>query len=472
MAQYQTFPGAPGDSHTLDKLKALRLPDLSGKRFLDVGCNEGFFCGFAHFQGASRVVGIDQSAGFIERARGRFLGCEFLRQSWDELPEGPFDAILLASALHYADDQPALVHRLVERLAPDGVLILELGIVSAPANEWVKVKRGIDERYFPTMAKLREVLAGYAWKWMGPSIDQAGDPVKRHIIHVSRRRPVAYLLLEPPGYGKSSIAASLFARSPVPVVSGDSRIDQAARNPAGVAPALARWLGDSYSPFELDRVIGGIFDAGHGAELLALWMEGVAGGDFALDAYVPEAHHDHVRQLLVEAGYLPVALRWQRVGQHSMPGAELARRAEEFYLSLGGSMEPGSGAGAPGTPRTPRTPIGFVDEVRIVRGRLLVRGWAIDSAGNLPGTLRVHLGTGVEEAADVERQLRTDVQRHHALPHALVGFRLSVDAHDLRRIEDLGSGFAVTAGADPTPFRLAAGVSGALQAEPRAAGGA
>ena len=53
MAQYQSFPGAPGDSMTLDKLKRMAFPELAGKTFLDVGCNEGFFCGFARHVGAA-----------------------------------------------------------------------------------------------------------------------------------------------------------------------------------------------------------------------------------------------------------------------------------------------------------------------------------------------------------------------------------------------------------------------------------
>ena len=52
-----------------------------------------------------------------------------------------------------------MIHRLVRQLSPDGVLVLEMGIFSAPRSDWVKVKRGIDERVFPTMLKLREVLA-------------------------------------------------------------------------------------------------------------------------------------------------------------------------------------------------------------------------------------------------------------------------------------------------------------------------
>src|SRR3546814_15909738 len=101
------------------------LPGLGGCCFRDVGCNGGFFCGFAKFQGASRAGGIDQSWAFIERARARFPACEFHQQGWEQLPDGLFDVILLASALHYADDQAALMHRLVERLTPNGVLVLE-----------------------------------------------------------------------------------------------------------------------------------------------------------------------------------------------------------------------------------------------------------------------------------------------------------------------------------------------------------
>jgi trans-aconitate methyltransferase len=154
MAQYQSFPEAPGDSRTLDKLKRLALPELRGRSFLDVGCNEGFFCGFAKYAGAARVVGLDASALFIERAARRFPECEFLNQDWDRLPEERFDVILLASALHYAGDQQGLIDRLVGKLSDDGVLVLEMGIASAQRNDWIKVKRGIDERAFPTMAKV------------------------------------------------------------------------------------------------------------------------------------------------------------------------------------------------------------------------------------------------------------------------------------------------------------------------------
>jgi SAM-dependent methyltransferase len=181
---YQTFPGKRGVSASLDKLIALRLPPLTGKRFLDVGCNKGFFCGYALFDAASQVVGIDRSKASLDLARQRFPTAEFHNQSWDTLPEGSYDVILLASALHYAEDQEALIHRLMSRLAEDGTLVLELGIVDAPKDEWVLIKRNIDERFFPTWGKISAILEKYKWKRVGCSVSQGGDETRRYVLHV------------------------------------------------------------------------------------------------------------------------------------------------------------------------------------------------------------------------------------------------------------------------------------------------
>src|SRR3546814_20673167 len=102
MTQYQSFPDASGDSRTLEKLKALKLPELGGLGFLDVGCHEGFFCGFAKFLGASRAVVIDQSVAFLERARARFPAFNVLHQGCAPLPERFLDVIPRALAPYIA----------------------------------------------------------------------------------------------------------------------------------------------------------------------------------------------------------------------------------------------------------------------------------------------------------------------------------------------------------------------------------
>lgn len=446
-AQYQSFPDAAGDSRTLDKLKALRLPDLEGRAFLDVGCNEGFFCGFAHFQGARRVVGLDKSAPFIARARARFPECEFHQQGWDRLPDGPFDVILLASALHYAEDQPALVHELVNLLSADGTLVLELGIASSRKAEWKRVKRGIDERDFPSMPMLREMLAGYAWKWMGPSVLQDGDPVPRHVVHISRRRPVAYLLMQPPGYGKSSLASGLFQRAGITLVSGDQEIGRAAQDKSPASPALRSAIAENYSPFHLDRTIERIFEDGLGADLVALWMERAGEGDVALDAFVPAARHSEVERLLAMKGYLPVRLEWDRVGQAPLPDAAIAQAAEAFYLSM---------LGEDGTAGREWEPSGFVDELEFDDGRLAVRGWAVDSRGALPQDISAKLGRRTVSVLQLDRQLRPDVQQHLGLSHALVGYRAVLDLRGVHSSSEL-KGLKVSARGGPV-FQFAAPV--------------
>lgn len=438
MAQYQSFPGAPGDSMTLDKLKRMAFPDLTGKAFLDVGCNEGFFCGFARHAGAARSVGIDRNHGFIARARERFPDCEFHARGWEHLPDGPFDVILLASALHYADDQEALLHELVRHLAPDGVLVLEMGIVTSKDSAWVKVKRDSDERLFPTMPKLREVFADYAWKWMGPSVTQAGDPVNRHVVHVSRRRRAAYLLMQPPAYGKSSIARSLFLPAGMPVVSGDQVMGRIASGRQQATPALAAAVCDGYSPFHIDQAIQRVLDRGLAGDLVAQWIAEAGDGDFALDMYVPAEHQDDVRRRLSGAGYMPVVLQWDRPGASLMPQHAFHAIAERFYLSMAGTG-PVAGAGVAG-------PFGFVDEATLSGGQLVLRGWAVAPGGALPDVLSVRIGDVVHDVAGFEKQLRPDVQRHLGLAHALVGYRAAVPAPGITRIRDLSGLLEVHAG--------------------------
>lgn len=451
MSQYQSFPDASGASRTLDKLKALKLPMLAGRSFLDVGCNEGFFCGFADFQQAGRVVGIDQSRHFIEQARRRFPRCEFLLQGWDRLPDERFDVILLASALHYADDQPALIQALVEHLSPDGVLVLELGIASSRQAEWVRVKRGIDERDFPSMPMLRQMLAGYAWKWMGPSVAQAGDPVARHVVHISRRKPVAYLLMQPPGYGKSSLASGLFPNAGVPVVSGDRVLAALARPTqaaVAISPALQALVAEDYSPFHLDQTIDRIFERGLAADLVSLWLADAGEGDVVLDAYVPAARHDEVERLLEARGYMPVQLRWNRVGLAPMPEEMLARMGEAFYLSLSRPQEDG------GSGSVPVRPAGFVDELVLEDGRLSVRGWAVDAQGSLPAEIVVRVGRHACTVESLARELRPDVQQHLGLAHALVGYRFVVALPDMKYADVLARKLRIGAQDGPV-FQLA-----------------
>jgi protein-L-isoaspartate O-methyltransferase len=462
MVQYQSFPDSAGDSRSLDKLKALGLPALEGKSFLDVGCNEGFFCGFAKFAGAARVVGIDQNAEFVRRARARFPDCEFHASGWDQLPDGSFDVILLASALHYADDQPRLINQLTERLTRDGVLVLELGIVHSEKPEWITVKRGIDQRQFPSMPLLVKLLDGYAWKWMGPSVNQSGDPVPRHVIHISRRRPLAYLLMQPPAFGKSSLAKRLFVPAGVRVVSGDEVLHRIAKGELEVSGDLRNLVSKDYSPLAADETLRRLFDAGLGPGLVQAWLADAGEGDLAIDGFVPKQHHAAVKRAFEDSGYLPIMMQWDRLTHLPMDKRPMAKQVDGFYRSL-------AKGGRPPLPPKPdparKFPAGYVDGVRVSAGGISVRGWAVDEHGHFPTQLVV--GVGAERTIlDIgNAKPRKDVQSHLDWPHPDLGFTFTLPLPAPCTLAELGSqGFSVTL-LSGRPLGLSAAVRNALHVD-------
>lgn len=331
--QYQSFPGLRGSSESLEKLKALCLPPLQGGRFLDLGCNEGYFCGYARFDGAAEVIGIDRSEQVIRRARARFPECQFLAQSWTHLPEGKFDVILLVSALHYAEDQEAFLHRLMARLNEGGVLVLEIGIAPSPKSEWCTVKRSIDERLFPSRTKLAEILAPYAWKIVSRSVPQPGDPVARFVVHVCPMKPFVYLMMENPGAGKSTISRTLFARSQVPVVSGDVIYQRIKDGRLSVPPVLQEAVLAGLSLGGHDQAAHAALSSGLVSELVDSWCDQGGQQDFALDSYVPTRYRTAVTEAFAARGYVPVHLNWD-MDRSTSPREKANVRAERYFNVL------------------------------------------------------------------------------------------------------------------------------------------
>ncbi len=256
---YQTFPGEAGDSSSEKKFKSLQCPDFTGKSVLDVGCNEGYFCFKAAEQGAVRVLGLDQNSGFIEAARTRLQQSryseglvEFLHQSWNHLPDEKFDMIFLLSALHYASDQAALIQSLTDHLTPTGVLILECGIIHEEHSDFVETTRAIDKVYFPTFGKIKEMFDGYAWKRIGPSISQAGDPVPREVFHIRLMKPTVILLTGKSYTGKTTLVRML-RKSGLPCIMVDDHVRVRAQQ-KDLDPRLAETLKQHYHGYYLDQL--------------------------------------------------------------------------------------------------------------------------------------------------------------------------------------------------------------------------
>jgi SAM-dependent methyltransferase len=212
---YQTFPGQGGasDSDSPAKLARLRLPkDLSGQSVLDIACNEGFFCEEAWRRGAARVVGIDKSPEFIERAAQRDTATDYRVMDWQHLLAlgEKFDLILLLSAMHYATRPSLLLRNVMSLLQPNGLFVLECGIASGDSADWVTVERAVgDAVRHPTYAGLMKMLTNAAVRRIGPSVDQVGDPIERHVFHVKHLKPIIMLVSGESGTGKSTLLKAM-----------------------------------------------------------------------------------------------------------------------------------------------------------------------------------------------------------------------------------------------------------------------
>lgn len=126
-AEYAKMPRSIGGLEASGEWQALRktLPDLRGKRVLDLGCGYGWHCQFASEQGASVVVGIDISEKMLEKA-GKLTTARNVRfentaiEDFESVP-GSFDIVLSSLTLHYVRDLEAVFVKVAELLAPKGV---------------------------------------------------------------------------------------------------------------------------------------------------------------------------------------------------------------------------------------------------------------------------------------------------------------------------------------------------------------
>jgi SAM-dependent methyltransferase len=259
-SSYQSFNPGAGSSPSERKLAAIALPDLTGKRFLDIGCNAGFFCKYALDQGASRVVGIEAQKKFADEARENAPGAVILNQPWSRLPDEQFDVIIMLSALHYEKNPKEFLSRIRRMLAPNGVFVFEGGVVQSEFTLWKTVHRGVGAVKYPSTSLLQNhLLADFAYRYIGPSVSQPGDPLPRHVYHCNHKRPVWTVLRGKGREGKTSLARS-FAQSNMPTM----RIDRLmtdhwlAKIPTG-DPLFDAYIKD-YQPRNIAHWVDGVTD--------------------------------------------------------------------------------------------------------------------------------------------------------------------------------------------------------------------
>lgn len=220
---YQSFNESKGDSDSLGKLAAIQLPeDLTGLKVLDLGCNEGYFCAEAIRRGATYVLGIDANPELIEKAKIRVPSANFYCASWWDIPNIEFDVILFLSAIHYEQDQKALLQKIKHNLTKTGILILECGAVQELGEEWHIIERHDGYVTFPSFGMIMNTLLdGYAVRDLGRSVSQSGDPLPRYVFHCKRLNPTI-VFVKGESYSGKSVFTREFAKLGCRVIHLDS----------------------------------------------------------------------------------------------------------------------------------------------------------------------------------------------------------------------------------------------------------
>lgn len=125
------------------------LPEVAGKRVLDLGCGYGWASRWMRQQGAASVLSLDLSENMIRRAKADTVDPEIEYRIADlenlELPPAAFDLAYSALTFHYIRDFQRLVQTLHQSLAPSGRLVftIEHPIFMAAQNpHWITDEDG------------------------------------------------------------------------------------------------------------------------------------------------------------------------------------------------------------------------------------------------------------------------------------------------------------------------------------------
>lgn len=301
---YQSFPDLVGSSDSNGKLAAIRLPDrLDGLRVLDIGCNEGFFSIEAANRGAVEVIGLDSDGVAIERAKRRSGNVQFLHQGWSELPAGPFDVVLMLSALHYEQDPRGLLRRIADLLRPDGVLILETGVSGRSRSTVQWTQRPIvrdDVVWYPTRdLLLQRYLEPFVVREVGSSVSQRGDSVRREVFHCVRRRPIVLLIGGASRLGKTALARELSPSATMTIHVDSILFDMGHSTQQGSSPLLDAVMQAFAAGCDIGQTVRALEDAGRAVDLAEL-IDSLVPKDERVVAVEGYALTDAVTRLLVE----------------------------------------------------------------------------------------------------------------------------------------------------------------------------
>jgi SAM-dependent methyltransferase len=132
-ANYSKMQRSVGGLENAGEWPAFRslLPDLRGKRLLDLGCGFGWHCRYARQQQARLVVGVDLSEKMLARAKAAdsdALGIDYRRSAIEDVnfPADGFDVVISSLALHYVERFDVVCQNVHRFLDGEGIFVFSV----------------------------------------------------------------------------------------------------------------------------------------------------------------------------------------------------------------------------------------------------------------------------------------------------------------------------------------------------------
>ena len=152
--QYELFSG-PRKRPALDLLRSFDMDDPN--YVVDLGCGTGSLTAIlAARWPAARVEGIDNSESMLERARESDANVTWISGDmarWE--PDSPVDVLFSNAALHWLDDHPALIERLVATLSRECVLAVQMPDNHREPSHQVAIRLAADPRWRRTLESVK-----------------------------------------------------------------------------------------------------------------------------------------------------------------------------------------------------------------------------------------------------------------------------------------------------------------------------
>ncbi|MBN9662476.1 MAG: class I SAM-dependent methyltransferase [Acidobacteria bacterium] len=179
-AKYSEMPRSVGGLESAGEWPAFRdlLPDLRGRRVLDLGCGFGWHCRFARSNGAESVIGVDLSAKMLARARAATQDAmiEYQQAAIEDarFKRGQFDIVLSSLAFHYVERFEEICRNVSGWLSNGGSFVFSVEhpiFSSLPEQQWCLDPQG-RRLHWPVDRYLEEGIRHTSW--------MADDVVKYH----------------------------------------------------------------------------------------------------------------------------------------------------------------------------------------------------------------------------------------------------------------------------------------------------